>query len=62
MSDRPGIDVVYQENRALEAEIERLMPLMKDGGYIMMPDHHITPGVALKDYQWYLEQVRELRF
>ena len=24
MSDRPGIDVVYQENRALEAEIERL--------------------------------------
>lgn len=51
-----------KSRHAVEAEIERLMPLMKDGGYIMMPDHHITPGVALKDYQWYLEQVRALRF
>ena len=47
---------------AVEAEIDRLMPLMKDGGYIMMPDHHITPGVSLEDYQWYLDQVRALRF
>ena len=29
MSDRPGIDVVYQENRALEAEIERLKERIK---------------------------------
>ncbi|MEI6518817.1 MAG: uroporphyrinogen decarboxylase family protein [bacterium] len=43
-------------------EIQRLIPLMKDGGYMMMPDHLITPGVSLADYKWYIEQVRNLRF
>ena len=47
---------------AISAEIERLLPLMKEGGFIMMPDHMITPGVSLEDYRWYLEQVRQLRF
>ena len=46
---------------AIGAEIERRIPIIKDGGYIIMPDHHITPGVALKDYVWYLERVREMR-
>jgi len=50
-----------QSHEAVLAEIERLKPLMKDGGYIMVPDHLITPGVALDDYRWYLDQVRELR-
>jgi uroporphyrinogen-III decarboxylase len=47
---------------AVEVEIQRLIPLMKDGGFMMMPDHLITPGVALADYRWYLERVRKLRF
>lgn len=47
---------------AIRAEIRRLIPLMKDGGYLMMPDHLITPGVAFDDYRWYLDQVRQLRF
>ena len=47
---------------AIEAEIQRLIPLMKEGGFIIMPDHLITPGVALDDYIWYLERIRELRF
>ncbi len=51
-----------KDHAAVEAELERLMPLMKEGGFIMLPDHFITPGVALKDYQWYLDRVREIRF
>ncbi len=46
---------------AVAAELERLKPLMREGGYIIMPDHLITPGVALDDYRWYLDQVRALR-
>lgn len=46
---------------AIDSEIERRIPLMKDGGYIMMPDHHITPDVSLRNYKYYLERVRELR-
>lgn len=45
----------------VESEIERLTPLMKDGGFLMMPDHLITPGVALEDYRWYCKRVKEIR-
>ena len=46
---------------AVSAEIERLKPLMREGGFIIMPDHLITPGVALDDYRWYLDRIRKLR-
>ena len=66
----PDLRIIGQFNKlALErgqadvlAEFDRLLPLMKGGGYIMMPDHLITPGVSLEMYKWYLEQVRNLRF
>ena len=46
---------------AIDAEIERRIPLMKDGGFVVMPDHLITPGVSLENYKYYLERIRELR-
>jgi len=50
-----------QSHAAVLAELERLRPLMEDGGFIVLPDHGITPGVALDDYRWYLDQVRKIR-
>lgn len=47
---------------AIDAEIERRIPLMKDGGYIIMPDHLITPGTSLENYKYYLDRIRQLRF
>lgn len=47
---------------AIEAEIARLMPLIKDGGFLLMPDHLITPGVSLEAYCGYLDRVREIRW
>lgn len=47
---------------AVQAEIKRLLPLMKDGGYMLMPDHLITPGTSLDMYRWYLDEIRNLRF
>jgi len=46
---------------AIDAEIERRIPLMKDGGFVIMPDHLITPGVPLDDYKYYLDRIRTLR-
>ena len=51
-----------RSREAVLAELARLKPLMKDGGFMMMPDHLITPGCSLDMYRWYLDQVRELRF
>jgi len=46
---------------AIDAEIERRIPLMKKGGYVVMPDHLITPGTSLENYKYYLEKIRSLR-
>jgi uroporphyrinogen decarboxylase len=54
--------VLAQGRDAIQKEIDRLMPLMREGGFIIMPDHIIPPDVPLDDYRWYLEKVRELRF
>jgi uroporphyrinogen decarboxylase len=53
--------VLEQGRDAIDAEIERRLPLIQDGGFLMMPDHLITPGVPLEDYRYYLDRVRELR-
>lgn len=54
--------VLEQGRAAIDAELERRLPLMKEGGYLPMPDHMITPGTPLADYRYYLEKIRALRF
>jgi len=51
-----------QGPEAIDAEIERRLPIIMDGGFILMPDHLITPGTSLDVYRYYLKRVRELRF
>ncbi|HUU60603.1 MAG TPA: uroporphyrinogen decarboxylase family protein [Phycisphaerae bacterium] len=50
-----------KDHAAIDAEIERRIPIMKEGGFIIMPDHLITPGVSLENYKYYLNRIRELR-
>lgn len=54
--------VLERGRKAIDEEIERRLPLMKEGGYLVMPDHLITPDVPLEDYKYYLERIRALRF
>jgi hypothetical protein len=54
--------VLEKGRAAIDAELEKHLPVMAEGGYILMPDHLITPGVRLADYQYYLDRVRALRF
>ena len=39
---------------AVRAEFERLLPLMKTGGFIPSVDHQTPPGVSLDQYRLYL--------
>ena len=54
--------VLERGRAAIDAEIERRIPLMAEGGFIPLPDHIITPGVPLDDYRYYLDRIRALRF
>ena len=59
-----GIDKIEiaKGPKAIDAEIARRIPLMKDGGFIPLPDHLIPPDVSLDNYKYYLERIRNLRF
>jgi uroporphyrinogen-III decarboxylase len=44
---------------AMRAEFERLLPLMKTGGFIPSVDHQTPPSVSLDNYRIYLELLNE---
>jgi uroporphyrinogen decarboxylase len=59
-----GIDKLALEKgpAAIDAEIERRIPFMKEGGFVPLPDHQITPDTSLANYRYYLDRIRNLRF
>lgn len=44
---------------AMRAEFDRLVPLMKTGGFIPSVDHQTPPGVSLEQYRVYLRLLNE---
>jgi uroporphyrinogen-III decarboxylase len=44
---------------AMRTEFERLVPLMKTGGFIPSVDHQTPPGVSLEQYRVYLKLLNE---
>jgi uroporphyrinogen decarboxylase len=42
---------------AIDAEIERLKPLISEGAYIPGPDHSLPPDVPFGDYCYYMERM-----
>lgn len=46
--------------KAIEREIQRLAPLVEEGGYIPMVDHRVPPDVSLDNYLYYLKTKRKI--
>jgi len=44
---------------AVDAEVERLKPLVELGGYIPCPDHRIPPDARWENVQYYCEKMRK---
>ena len=57
-----GMDkrVFAQDYAAIDAEIERLKPLVDLGGYIPCPDHRIAPDGKWENVQYYCERMRQV--
>lgn len=45
--------------KAMRAEFERILPVVKSGGYIMSVDHQTPPGVSLENYRIYARLYNE---
>jgi hypothetical protein len=56
-----GMDKVVfsRDYAAVDAEIERLKPLVDLGGYIPCPDHRIAPDAKWENVQYYCDRMRE---
>jgi hypothetical protein len=48
-----------QGESSMRMEFERLVPLMKRGGFIPSVDHQTPPGVSLEQYRMYLKLLKE---
>jgi len=51
--------VMHRGEEALRAEFERILPVMRSGGYIPSVDHQTPPEVSLADYGTYVKVLRE---
>lgn len=51
--------VMHQGEAAIRAEFERLLPVAKQGGFIISCDHQTPPGVSMEDYRLYLRLFNE---
>ncbi len=53
-------NVLSEDRAAVDAEIERLRPLVDLGGYIPCPDHRLPPGAEWDNVLYYAERMREV--
>jgi len=51
--------VMHLGEERMRQEFERLLPVMRQGGYIPSVDHQTPPEVSLKDYRLYIRLLRE---
>jgi uroporphyrinogen decarboxylase len=56
-----GMDkrVFARDTAAIDAEIERLKPLVALGGYIPCPDHRLAPDAKWENVQYYCDKMRK---
>ncbi|MFW6161689.1 MAG: uroporphyrinogen decarboxylase family protein [Planctomycetota bacterium] len=46
--------------RAIEADLQRLLPVVEDGGFIPTVDHRVPASVSLDNYKFYIKTKRQL--
>ena len=54
-----GMKAGAQDYAAVDAEIERLKPLVEMGGFIPSPDHRIPPEAKWENVQYYTDKFKE---
>ena len=52
--------VLGEDRSAIDAELERLKPLVELGGYIPCPDHRISPEATWENVRYYTERFKEI--
>ena len=51
--------IMHKGEAAMREEFERLLPVMRQGGFVPSVDHQTPPSVSLENYKIYLRLLRE---
>lgn len=51
---------IAQGEEAINLEFERLLPVIRQGGYIPGADHQVAPNTSLENYCYYIQQLKEV--
>jgi len=59
-----GIDkrALMKGKEEIDKELALRVPLMRDGGYVPLVDHVISPDIPLENYRYFLGRLKALRF
>lgn len=55
-----GKRILAGPTEGITREVERLAPLVEEGGYIPTPDHRVPPDVPLKNYLFYIGEAKRV--
>ena len=53
-------NILRSSRTAIQAEVQRLAPLVEQGGFIPHCDHLVPPDVPFENYIYYLQQARQV--
>ncbi len=50
-------NLIEKGEKSIDQEFERLLPVIRQGGYIPACDHQVPPTASLNNYQYYIERL-----
>lgn len=51
---------IAEGKEAIDAEFDRILPVVRQGGYIVGADHQVPPSASLENYKYYIERLKEV--
>lgn len=49
---------IAEGKEAIDKEFERIMPVIRQGGFIPGSDHQVAPSTSLENYKYYIEKLK----
>ena len=50
---------IAKGKEAIDREFQRLLPVIRSGGYIPGSDHQVAPSTSLENYKYYIKRLTE---
>ena len=52
--------MIAEGKEAIDKEFERILPVIRGGGFIPGADHQVPPSASLENYRYYIKRLKEV--